>query len=83
MVSGIELLCTYEGHFRYSSDGTPAEEIIIFFFCSLATTLWSCGAGDRADNDRTYLEAALRILCSIEDGDADDDVLEEVAIEDR
>ena len=47
------------------------------------TFLHTCGIRDRADNERSYFDAAQNILRPIEEGDPvddDDDVFEEVVI---
>ena len=46
--------------------------------CSL-----SCGTGDQTENEKHDFHAALAILPSIANGDAEDDAFEEVTIEAR
>ena len=43
-----------------------------------ATCSLRCGAGDRTENEKNYLYAALAILRSVAGGDADEDAFEQV-----
>ena len=42
---------------------------------------WSCGAGDRSENEKGYFDVVLAMLRTVAEGDTEEDAFEEDANE--